>query len=194
MTYAELVAALEAYTEDSEDLADQLSGIISRAEIRISKDLNIDAMNEIATQSLLQGTYWVSKPDDWIATLQFVLIDGTTRIMLEYRTESLIDDYYRTGPSTDTPRFYANWDQDLVPCRPVAGQGLHRRTQVRGADLRSCAVRRYLDRHQSPRSSVECLPGWVDDLPQEPTEQGTLRGGICPGAEIHAGRSRSPAV
>lgn len=119
MTYEELLAALEAYTEDSEDLADQLPGIISRAEIRISKDLNIDAMNEIATQPVLQGSYWISKPDDWIATLQFVLVDGTTRILLENTTESMIDDYYRDRTVTDVPRFYANWDESWFLIAPA---------------------------------------------------------------------------
>lgn len=120
MTYDELVAILQGYTEDTGDLVDELPGIVERAEIRISKDLNIDAMNEIATAPITGGTYWVGKPADWVATLELTFLDGTDRIPLESTTESLANDYWRDRTQTGVPRFYANWDQDWFLVVPPA--------------------------------------------------------------------------
>lgn len=111
MTYDELDALLQAYTEDTDDLAAQIPDIVSRSEIRISKDLNIDAMNKIATAPLSSGSYWLNKPSDWVATLHLELLDGNDRIMLEHATESMINDYWRDRTQTKEPRFYCNWDE-----------------------------------------------------------------------------------
>lgn len=119
-TYTELSTNLQAYTEDAGDLVAQIPDIVSRAEIRISKDLNVDAMNQIATAPLVTGAYWLNKPDDWTATLSLEILDGSARTTLEMATESFINDYWRSRTQTGVPKFYCNWDQEWFLIAPSA--------------------------------------------------------------------------
>ena len=111
MNYADLVSQLGAYTEDDGELTDEIPNIIDRAEIRISVDLSIDAMNRTATAPVLAGQYWVGKPSGWVAPLHMVLVTGTNRETLEFRTDSFCNEFWPDRTATGNPRYYCNWDE-----------------------------------------------------------------------------------
>lgn len=116
MNYSELVARLQAYHEDPDaDFSAVVDDIIGLAELRISKDLDCDAMiNFKADGTMTSGDHKLTKPVGCVAVNHFnYTISGTKRVILEFRREtSFLVDYHPDRAVTDPPRYYSNWGAD----------------------------------------------------------------------------------
>lgn len=123
-TYDEIVTSLKLFTnnEDSERFYPQIPGMISRAEIKISKELDLtsEVKTDVTVGVITTGTYFVNKPSLWKAAYQFRLIpaDNSTPIFLDFRTRSFCDLFWPDAAKTSEPRFYCEFSQDTLKIVP----------------------------------------------------------------------------
>ena len=126
MTYAELVQKIRDYTEVSSNvLTDSITNdIIRDAELRIMRDVDVDANKRYATAQVISGTRFIDTPQNTlvIRSAQIVDSDGTSnpdnREFLEWRDSSFMSEYNPTG-ATGVPKYYSWWDDDTIVLAPT---------------------------------------------------------------------------
>ena len=126
MTYAELVQKIRDYTEVSSNvLTDSITNdIIRDAELRIMRDVDVDANKKYATAQVVSGTRFIDTPQNTliIRSAQIVDSDGTSnpnnREFLEWRDSSFMSEYNPTG-ATGVPKYYSWWDDDTIVLAPT---------------------------------------------------------------------------
>jgi hypothetical protein len=126
MTYAELVQKIRDYTEVSSNvLTDSITNdIIRDAELRIMRDVDVDANKRYVTAQVISGTRFIDTPQNTlvIRSAQIVDSDGTSnpdnREFLEWRDSSFMSEYNPTG-ATGVPKYYSWWDDDTIVLAPT---------------------------------------------------------------------------
>ena len=126
MTYAELVQKIRDYTEVSSNVLTEsiTNDIIRDAELRIMRDVDVDANKRYATAQVISGTRFIDTPQNTlvIRSAQIVDSDGTSnpnnREFLEWRDSSFMSEYNPTG-ATGVPKSYSWWDDDTIVLAPT---------------------------------------------------------------------------
>ena len=126
MTYTELVQKIRDYTEvDANVLTSTiLDGIIENAELRIMRDVDVDANRKYATASLVLNTRFIDTPEDLliVRSAQIVDSDGTAsadnRDFLQYRDTNFMAEFNPKG-ETGVPKYYSYWDEDTLVFAPT---------------------------------------------------------------------------
>ena len=126
MTYSELIQKIRDYTEvDANVLTSTiLDGIIENAELRIMRDVDVDANRRYATAQVVASTRFIDTPQDSliIRSAQIVDSDGVgasnNREFLEWRDTSFMSEYNPTG-ATGVPKYYSWWDDDTIVLAPT---------------------------------------------------------------------------
>jgi hypothetical protein len=77
MTYTELVAAIESYTENSYPTVD-VNTFITQAENRIFNAVNLPDLRANDTGTISAGNKYLNVPVDWLATYSLAVIDTAT--------------------------------------------------------------------------------------------------------------------
>ena len=126
-TYAILKADLIDLTENnSSDFATESDQFIDTVELRLSRELrNCPELYKHQTASLTIGDAYITKPSDLITMISFSLLSSTSkRTAIEYRDVSFINEYWPTRSSTGTPKFYADWNDDVFIVAPTPSAAL----------------------------------------------------------------------
>ena len=126
-TYAILKADLIDLTENnSSDFATESDQFIDTVELRLSRELrNCPELYKHQTASLTIGDAYITKPSDLITMISFSLLSSTSkRTAIEYRDVSFINEYRPTRSSTGTPKFYADWNDDVFIVAPTPSAAL----------------------------------------------------------------------
>ena len=126
-TYAILKADLIDLTENnSSDFATESDQFIDTVELRLSRELrNCPELYKHQTASLTIGDAYITKPSDLITMISFSLLSSTSkRTAIEYRDVSFINEYWPTRSSTGTPKFYADWNDDVFVVAPTPSAAL----------------------------------------------------------------------
>ena len=105
MTYAELVQKIRDYTEVSSNVLTEsiTNDIIRDAELRIMRDVDVDANKRYATAQVVSGTRFIDTPQNTlvIRSAQIVDSDGTSnpdnREFLEWRDSSFMSEFNPTN-------------------------------------------------------------------------------------------------
>ena len=126
MTYAELVQKIRDYTEVSSNVLTEsiTNDIIRDAELRIMRDVDVDANKRYATAQVISGTRFIDTPQNTlvIRSAQIVDSDGTSnpdnREFLEWRDSSFMSEYNPTG-ATGVPKYYSWWDDNTIVLAPT---------------------------------------------------------------------------
>ena len=126
MTYAELVQKIRDYTEVSSNvLTDSITNdIIRDAELRIMRDVDVDANKRYATAQVVSGTRFIDTPQNTlvIRSAQIVDSDGTSnpdnREFLEWRDSSFMSEFNPTN-AQGVPKYYSWWDDDTIVLAPT---------------------------------------------------------------------------
>lgn len=113
MTYAELVAAVQAYTENTFPTAD-LNTMIQQAEQTIYNTVQLANLRKNMTGSLITGNQYLSAPSDFLSVYSMAVISPTTGeyLYLINKDVNFIREAY-PNPGTVTtsarglPRYYA---------------------------------------------------------------------------------------
>lgn len=119
MTYNSLLNDLRAYLERGATLAtdptvyEMLPTLIGMAERRLARELKIQGTVNVVTSTLIVGQSVYDKPDRWRETVSMFIGTGTgnnVRSEIYPRAYEYIRSYWPNPTTTDTPRFYADYD------------------------------------------------------------------------------------
>lgn len=126
MTYAELVQKIRDYTEVSSNvLTDSIiNDIIRDAELRIMRDVDVDANKRYVTAQVISGTRFIDTPQNTlvIRSAQIVDSDGISnpdnREFLQWRDSSFMSEFNPTN-AQGVPKYYSWWDDDTIVLAPT---------------------------------------------------------------------------
>jgi len=126
MTYAELVQKIRDYTEVSSNvLTDSITNdIIRDAELRIMRDVDLDANKRYVTAQVISGTRFIDTPQNTlvIRSAQIVDSDGVgasdNREFLQWRDSSFMSEFNPTN-AQGVPKYYSWWDNDTIVLAPT---------------------------------------------------------------------------
>ena len=128
MTYAELVAQIESYTENEYSTVD-VNTFITQAENRIFNSVNLPDLRRNDTGTISLGNKYLNVPDDWLATYSLAVIDNTTN-EYTYLLNKDVNFIRQSFPDTDVahygkPQYYAVFDDTtfILGPTPDAGYG-----------------------------------------------------------------------
>ena len=76
MTYTELVAQIQSYTEDEYSTVD-VNTFITQAENRIFNGVNLPDLRRNDTGTINFGNKYLNVPEDWLATYSLAAIDNS---------------------------------------------------------------------------------------------------------------------
>ena len=109
MNYAELSAALVAYTENTgTDFADNIPTFVQQAETRIYNTVQLAALQKNVTGVVTLNNKYLSAPLDFLSVYSLAVIDGSGeyQYMLD-KDVSFIRAAYPSPSSTGIPKYYA---------------------------------------------------------------------------------------
>lgn len=107
MNYAELVTAVEDYTENTFPTAD-MNTFIEQAEQKIYNTVQLPALRKNSTATLTNGNKYLSCPSDFLSvfSLAVILANGEYVYLLD-KDVNYIREAYPNPTTTGVPRFYA---------------------------------------------------------------------------------------
>lgn len=120
MNYAQLVAAVEDYTENSFAVAD-MNTFIKEAEQRIYNSVQLPALRKNVTGNTTANNKYLACPSDWLATFSLAVIDLTSGDF-EYllnKDVNFIREAYPSPSYTGKPEYYAQFDQNTFILGPT---------------------------------------------------------------------------
>jgi hypothetical protein len=119
MNYAELVSAVEDYTENSFAVAD-INTFIEQAEQRIYNAVQLPALRKNVTGNTTSGNKYLACPSDWLATYSLAVVDasGNYEYLLN-KDVNFIRQSYPAPTDTGIPQYYAQFDQNTFILGPT---------------------------------------------------------------------------
>ena len=112
MNYTELVAAIEAYSENYDTstggFVENIPVFVKQAEQRIYNTVQLPSLRKNVTGTLTNGNKYLSAPNDYLATYSLALInaDGSYSYLLN-KDVNFIRESYPTPTDTGAPYYYA---------------------------------------------------------------------------------------
>jgi hypothetical protein len=109
MTYAELVAQIQDYTENTFQTTD-INTFITQAEQRIYNTVQLPALRKNVTGSLSSGNKYLAMPADWLATFSLAVFGADNEY--KYLLNKDVNFIRQSFPDTDSafygePQYYA---------------------------------------------------------------------------------------
>jgi hypothetical protein len=121
MTYAELVSKLQTWWESSETaLVAEVDTFIEHGELRIYRSVDLNtARKEDATVVVTEAQATVTIPTETITLHSVSTLIGGTRVLLEQKDLSFIDDFAPDRTVEGAPKYYAWYDDVTVLLSPT---------------------------------------------------------------------------
>lgn len=109
MNYTELVAAIEAYTENYEtDFVANIPVFVEQAEQRIYNSVQFAALRKNVTGSTTTSVKYLACPSDFLSPYSLAVVDGDgAYTFLLNKDVNFIRQAYPTPTSTGLPKYYA---------------------------------------------------------------------------------------
>lgn len=109
MTYTELVAAIESYTQNYEsDFVANIPTFVKQAETRIYNTVQIPALRKNVTGVTTDGNQYLSCPSDFLSVFSIAVIDGTGAYeYLLNKDVNFLRAAYPNPTETGLPKYYA---------------------------------------------------------------------------------------
>ena len=122
MTYTELVAAIQSYTENQYSTTD-INIFIQNAEQRIFNTAQLPDLRKNVTGRMLTGTQYMGLPTDWLSSFSMAVIDPVTNAYT-YLLNKDVNFIRESFPDTDAPFFakpeyYAIFDDTAMLLGPT---------------------------------------------------------------------------
>lgn len=114
MNYAELVQALQDYTETSEaSFVANIPRFVRQAEQRVYRSVMIPELRKGATAPISAGNPYVVRPTDFLSVFSFAVIDGEGQYYFLYdKDPSFIREAFPFPATSGLPKVYAQFDGD----------------------------------------------------------------------------------
>ena len=133
MTYTELVAAIEAYTENNfpditlsddstETTKEQIDRFIQQAEQRIYNTIQFPSLRKNVTGSCTSGNKYLQCPLDFLAPYSLAVIDASTgayTYLLNKDVNFMREAYPKSSTATGEPKYYAYFDNNSFILGPT---------------------------------------------------------------------------
>ena len=122
MTYTELVAAIESYTENSYSTAD-VNTFIQNAEQRIYNTVQLPDLRKNVTGTMTSANKYLAVPSDWLSTFSIAVIDPVTNaytFLLNKDVNFIIESFPDIdAPFYGKPEYYAIFDDTTFILGPT---------------------------------------------------------------------------
>lgn len=119
MNYAQLVAAIESYTENQFETSD-INTFIDEAEQRVYNSVQLPALRKNVVGVLTSGNKYLTCPSDWLATFSLAVIsnDDEFTYLLD-KDVNFIREAFPFPAASGKPTHYAQFDQDTFILGPT---------------------------------------------------------------------------
>ena len=115
MTYNELVAAIESYTQNYEsDFVANIPTFVTQAETRIYNTVQIPALRKNVTGVTSNGNKYLSCPNDFLSVFSVAVIDGGNYEYLLNKDVNFMRASYPNPSTTGLPKYYALFGPTVV--------------------------------------------------------------------------------
>lgn len=119
MNYAELVAAIESYTENTFTTTD-IDTFIQEAEQRIYNSVQLPVLKKNVTGTLTANNRYLATPSDWLANFSLAVIDGSGNYhYLLNKDANFIREAYPNPSATGRPAHYGLFDENSFILGPT---------------------------------------------------------------------------
>ena len=121
MNYAQLVAAIQSYTENQYSTTD-INTFIENAEQRIYNTVQLPDLRKNVTANMTSGNKYMSLPSDWLATFSIAVINDDNEYT--YLLNKDVNFIREAFPDTDSdfygvPQYYAIFDDTTMLLGPT---------------------------------------------------------------------------
>ena len=121
MNYAQLVAAVQSYTENQYTTTD-INTFIQNAEQRIYNTVQLPDLRNNVTANMTSGNKYMSLPSDWLATFSIAVINANNEYT--YLLNKDVNFIREAFPDTDSPfygkpEYYAIFDDTTMILGPT---------------------------------------------------------------------------
>jgi len=121
MNYAQLVAAIQSYTENQYTTTD-INTFIQNAEQRIYNTVQLPDLRKNSTGTMTSGNKYMSLPSDWLATFSMAVINANNEYT--YLLNKDVNFIREAFPDTDAPfygkpEYYAIFDDTTMILGPT---------------------------------------------------------------------------
>jgi len=121
MNYAQLVAAIQSYTENQYTTTD-INTFIQNAEQRIYNTVQLPDLRKNVTANMTNGNKYMSLPSDWLATFSIAVINANNEYT--YLLNKDVNFIREAFPDTDSPfygkpEYYAIFDDTTMILGPT---------------------------------------------------------------------------
>ena len=121
MTYAELVAAIQSYTENQYSTTD-VNTFIEQAEQRIYNSVQLPDLRRNVTGNATSGNKYLTLPSDWLSTFSMAVINDDNEYT--YLLNKDVNFIRESFPDTDSafngqPQYYAIFDDNTAILGPT---------------------------------------------------------------------------
>lgn len=108
MTYTQLVAAIESYTQNYEaDFVASIPTFVTQAETRIYNTVQIPALRKNVTGTITSGNKYLSCPSDFLSVFSIAVIDADNYEYLLNKDVNFIRAAYPSANDQGVPKYYA---------------------------------------------------------------------------------------
>ena len=124
MTYAELVGAINSYSENSFDTTD-INTFIQQAEQRIFNTVQLPDLRRNQVGNTTSGNKYLTTPSDWLSTYSLAVIDSNNEYT--YLINKDVNFIRESFPDTDSafygkPEYYGIFDDNTFILGPTPDQ------------------------------------------------------------------------
>jgi hypothetical protein len=116
MNYTELTQAIKDYTENTEaTFVSLIPTFVQQAEQRIFRTVTIPEVRKNVSANMNGGNQYLARPSDFLAVASLAVVDGSGDYSyLLDRDVNFIREAYPSSATTGLPRYYAQFDGDIV--------------------------------------------------------------------------------
>jgi len=116
MTYTELVAAIQSYTQNYEtDFVANIPTFVKQTETRIYNTVQIPALRKNVTGLTTNGNKYLSCPSDFLSVFSIAVIDGSGNYeYLLNKDVNFMRAAYPSASTTGLPKYYALFGPTVV--------------------------------------------------------------------------------
>ena len=120
MTYAELVAAIKDYTNNTETaFVAAIPTFVKQAEQRIYRSVNLPVNRKNQAGNMSDGNAYLTMPTDFLLPLSLSITSSSNQIFLLNKDANFIRSTYPNASTKGTPKYYGTFASDTFIIGPT---------------------------------------------------------------------------
>ena len=120
MTYAELVAAIKDYANNTEtNFVAAIPTFVKQAEQRIYRSVNLPVNRKNMAGNMTDGSAYLAMPSDFLFPLSLSITSSSNQIFLLNKDANFIRSTYPNASTEGTPKYYGVFDKDTFIIGPT---------------------------------------------------------------------------